>query len=78
MRRAGSGRDGLHSAGCVLRTCRGLSLAGIWLFRAARNRIIDRFRKKREQALSRLMDARNAYALAMFLEAISLAPDELA
>src|SRR5580658_4122588 len=30
--------------------------ASAWLFRVARNRIIDRFRKKKEQALSKIGD----------------------
>lgn len=54
--------------------------ASAWLFRAARNRIIDRFRKKKEQALDDLFD-RDAddgdYRLDLALPAEDAGPEAL-
>jgi RNA polymerase sigma factor (sigma-70 family) len=41
--------------------------AGAWLFRAARNRIIDRFRKKKEQPLPETVDDDGEYRLDLAL-----------
>ena len=54
--------------------------ASAWLFRAARNRIIDRFRKKKEQPLSELIDddeADHEYRLDLALPAHDAGPDAL-
>lgn len=55
--------------------------ASAWLFRAARNRIIDRFRKKKEQPLSELVDdgdeADYAYRLDLALPAHDAGPEAL-
>lgn len=53
--------------------------ASAWLFRAARNRIIDRFRKKKEEPLSDLFDdddeAGNEYRLDLNLPAHDAGPE---
>ena len=53
--------------------------ASAWLFRAARNRIIDRFRKKKEQRLTELFEAEddieNEYRLALALPADDAGPE---
>ncbi|OAJ59547.1 RNA polymerase subunit sigma-24 [Paraburkholderia ginsengiterrae] len=55
--------------------------ASAWLFRAARNRIIDRFRKKREQPLTDLSededDAGSEYRLDLALPAHDAGPEAL-
>ncbi|MFM0645998.1 sigma-70 family RNA polymerase sigma factor [Paraburkholderia bryophila] len=55
--------------------------ASAWLFRAARNRIIDRFRKKKEQPLSELIDdgdeADYEYRLDLALPAHDAGPEAL-
>ncbi|RAS35541.1 RNA polymerase sigma factor [Paraburkholderia bryophila] len=55
--------------------------ASAWLFRAARNRIIDRFRKKKEQPLSELIDdgdeADHEYRLDLALPAHDAGPEAL-
>lgn len=55
--------------------------ASAWLFRAARNRIIDRFRKKREQPLTDLYeaedDAGSEYRLDLALPAHDAGPEAL-
>lgn len=52
--------------------------ASAWLFRAARNRIVDRFRKKKEQPLAELFDTDDAdseYRLDLVLPAHDTGPD---
>ncbi|MPV69347.1 sigma-70 family RNA polymerase sigma factor [Burkholderia sp. BE17] len=53
--------------------------ASAWLFRAARNRIVDRFRKKKEQPLTDLYeaedDADSAYRLDLVLPAHDAGPE---
>ncbi|WP_076605900.1 RNA polymerase sigma factor [Burkholderia metallica] len=53
--------------------------ASAWLFRAARNRIVDRFRKKKEQPLAELFDtdddADSEYRLDLVLPAHDTGPD---
>lgn len=55
--------------------------ASAWLFRTARNRIIDRFRKKKEQPLSELVDhdddADSEYRLDLALPAHDAGPEAL-
>ncbi|MGF6413200.1 RNA polymerase sigma factor [Paraburkholderia sp. 31.1] len=55
--------------------------ASAWLFRAARNRIIDRFRKKKEQPLTDLSeaedDASGEYRLDLTLPAHDAGPEAL-
>ncbi|WP_187627227.1 RNA polymerase sigma factor [Paraburkholderia sp. UCT31] len=55
--------------------------ASAWLFRAARNRIIDRFRKKKEQPLTDLSeaedDASGEYRLDLALPAHDAGPEAL-
>jgi RNA polymerase sigma factor (sigma-70 family) len=55
--------------------------ASAWLFRAARNRIIDRFRKKKEQPLTDLSesedDAGDEYRLDLALPAQDAGPEAL-
>ncbi|MBB5423033.1 RNA polymerase sigma factor (sigma-70 family) [Paraburkholderia sp. JPY158] len=55
--------------------------ASAWLFRAARNRIIDRFRKKKEQPLTDLFeadeDASSEYRLDLALPAHEAGPEAL-
>jgi RNA polymerase sigma factor (sigma-70 family) len=55
--------------------------ASAWLFRAARNRIVDRFRKKREQPLTELSagedDASDEYRLDLALPAHDAGPEAL-
>jgi RNA polymerase sigma factor (sigma-70 family) len=55
--------------------------ASAWLFRAARNRIIDRFRKKKEQPLTDLAgdedDADSEYRLDLALPAHDAGPEAL-
>ncbi|MFM0176572.1 sigma-70 family RNA polymerase sigma factor [Paraburkholderia sediminicola] len=55
--------------------------ASAWLFRAARNRIIDRFRKKKEQPLTTLSeaedDASSEYRLDLALPAHDAGPEAL-
>ena len=55
--------------------------ASAWLFRAARNRIIDRFRKKKEQPLTDLSgdedDASSEYRLDLSLPAHDAGPEAL-
>ena len=55
--------------------------ASAWLFRAARNRIVDRFRKKREQPLTDLSeagdDASDEYRLDLALPAHDAGPEAL-
>ncbi|CAD6539021.1 hypothetical protein LMG28727_03595 [Paraburkholderia kirstenboschensis] len=55
--------------------------ASAWLFRAARNRIIDRFRKKREQPLTDLSededDTSSEYRLDLALPAHDAGPEAL-
>jgi RNA polymerase sigma factor (sigma-70 family) len=47
-------QDVLHEFVEAYRLPEPIEQAGAWLFRVARNRIVDRFRKKREQPLSEL------------------------
>jgi RNA polymerase sigma factor (sigma-70 family) len=49
--------------------------AGAWLFRAARNRIIDRFRKKKEQPLPEPVNDDGEYRLDLALPASDGGPD---
>ncbi|HDR9483413.1 TPA: sigma-70 family RNA polymerase sigma factor [Burkholderia aenigmatica] len=55
--------------------------ASAWLFRAARNRIVDRFRKKKEQPLADLFDAEDdandEYRLDLALPAHDAGPEAL-
>ncbi|RFU48690.1 sigma-70 family RNA polymerase sigma factor [Paraburkholderia sp. DHOC27] len=55
--------------------------ASAWLFRAARNRIIDRFRKKKEQPLAELSDdveeGSDEYRLDLALPATDAGPESL-
>ncbi|HEV3430673.1 MAG TPA: sigma-70 family RNA polymerase sigma factor [Paraburkholderia sp.] len=55
--------------------------ASAWLFRAARNRIVDRFRKKKEQPLAELSgtdgDADSEYRLDLALPAQDAGPEAL-
>ncbi|WGY73295.1 sigma-70 family RNA polymerase sigma factor [Burkholderia cepacia] len=55
--------------------------ASAWLFRTARNRIIDRFRKKKEQPLADLLDAEDEtsseYRLDLALPAHDAGPEAL-
>ncbi|WP_176051738.1 sigma-70 family RNA polymerase sigma factor [Burkholderia sp. BCC1644] len=55
--------------------------ASAWLFRTARNRIIDRFRKKKEQPLTDLLDAEDEasseYRLDLALPAHDAGPEAL-
>src|ERR1700744_5428055 len=55
--------------------------ASAWLFRAARNRIIDRFRKKKEQPLTDLSEtgdeASDEYRLDLALPAHDAGPEAL-
>jgi RNA polymerase sigma factor (sigma-70 family) len=55
--------------------------ASAWLFRAARNRIIDRFRKKKEQPLTDMSeaedDASSEYCLDLALPAHDAGPEAL-
>src|SRR5580692_5905469 len=55
--------------------------ASAWLFRAARNRIIDRFRKKKEQPLTELAEdgdeASSEYRLDLALPAHDAGPEAL-
>lgn len=55
--------------------------ASAWLFRAARNRIVDRFRKKKEQPLADLFeaedDADSEYRLDLALPAHDAGPEAL-
>lgn len=55
--------------------------AGAWLFRAARNRIVDRFRKKKEQPLADLPgpedEADSEYRLDLALPAHDAGPEAL-
>lgn len=48
---------------------------GAWLFRVARNRIIDRFRKKREESLSDVEDEDGNYWLEQALPAVDGGPE---
>lgn len=48
---------------------------GAWLFRVARNRIIDRFRKKREEPLSGAEDEEGDYWLEQALPAVDGGPE---
>jgi len=48
---------------------------GAWLFRVARNRIIDRFRKKREQSLPEAEDSEDGYWLEQALPALDSGPE---
>ena len=53
--------------------------AGAWLFRVARNRIIDRFRKRREQPLAEIADDSDdvEYRLDLALPATDAGPEAL-
>ncbi|QWF70476.1 sigma-70 family RNA polymerase sigma factor [Methylomonas paludis] len=48
---------------------------GAWLFRVARNRIIDRFRKKREQPFPEAEDSEEGYWLDQALPALDSGPE---
>ncbi|MDF3085245.1 RNA polymerase sigma factor [Burkholderia sola] len=50
-------QDVLHEFVQAYRLPAPIEQASAWLFRTARNRIIDRFRKKKEQPLADLLDA---------------------
>ncbi|MBR8209956.1 MULTISPECIES: sigma-70 family RNA polymerase sigma factor [Burkholderia] len=50
-------QDVLHEFVQAYRLPAPIEQASAWLFRTARNRIIDRFRKKKEQPLAELLDA---------------------
>ncbi|MBR7954831.1 sigma-70 family RNA polymerase sigma factor [Burkholderia cenocepacia] len=50
-------QDVLHEFVQAYRLPAPIEQASAWLFRTARNRIIDRFRKKKEQPLTDLLDA---------------------
>ena len=48
---------------------------GAWLFRVARNRIIDRFRKKREEPLAEAEEEEHCYWLEQALPAVTSGPE---
>lgn len=55
-------QDVLHEFVQAYRLPAPIEQASAWLFRVARNRIIDRFRKKKEQPLAELTDGGDAMA----------------
>ncbi|HKX44238.1 MAG TPA: sigma-70 family RNA polymerase sigma factor [Burkholderiaceae bacterium] len=56
-------QDVLHEFVEAYRLPESIEQAGAWLFRVARNRIVDRFRKKKEQPLSELVVDRGEPAI---------------
>ena len=56
-------QDVLHEFVEAYRLPESIEQAGAWLFRVARNRIVDRFRKKKEQPLSELVGDRDEPAI---------------
>ena len=79
-------QDVLHEFVEAYRLPQPIEQAGAWLFRVARNRIVDRFRKKREQPLSEMVgdshervfdvdDDESPYRLDLALPAVDAGPD---
>ncbi|HEX7747869.1 MAG TPA: sigma-70 family RNA polymerase sigma factor [Bordetella sp.] len=72
-------QDVLHEFVQAYRLPAPIEQASAWLFRAARNRIIDRFRKKKELPLADLPqaddDAGNEYRLDLILPAYDTGPE---
>ncbi|MPV60751.1 RNA polymerase subunit sigma-24 [Burkholderia sp. HI2761] len=74
-------QDVLHEFVQAYRLPAPIEQASAWLFRAARNRIIDRFRKRKEQPLTDLVDADDEadseYRLDLALPAHDAGPEAL-
>ncbi|AYY96953.1 TPA: sigma-70 family RNA polymerase sigma factor [Burkholderia multivorans] len=74
-------QDVFHEFVQAYRLPAAIEQASAWLFRAARNRIVDRFRKKTEQPLSDLLDidddADDAYRLDLPLPTHDAGPEAL-
>ncbi|HEF5870216.1 TPA: sigma-70 family RNA polymerase sigma factor [Burkholderia cenocepacia] len=74
-------QDVLHEFVQAYRLPAPIEQASAWLFRAARNRIVDRFRKKKEQPLTDLLDADDEadseYRLDLALPAHDAGPEAL-
>lgn len=74
-------QDVFHEFVQAYRLPAAIEQASAWLFRAARNRIVDRFRKKKEQPLSDLLDtdddADAEYRLDLALPAHDAGPEAL-
>ncbi|MBR7969056.1 RNA polymerase sigma factor [Burkholderia cenocepacia] len=74
-------QDVLHEFVQAYRLPAPIEQASAWLFRIARNRIIDRFRKKKEQPLTDLLDADDEadseYRLDLALPAHDAGPEAL-
>ncbi|MFH5251104.1 RNA polymerase sigma factor [Burkholderia semiarida] len=74
-------QDVLHEFVQAYRLPAPIEQASAWLFRTARNRIIDRFRKKKEQPLTDLLDADDEadseYRLDLALPAHDAGPEAL-
>ncbi|WP_431018550.1 RNA polymerase sigma factor [Burkholderia cepacia] len=74
-------QDVLHEFVQAYRLPAPIEQASAWLFRTARNRIIDRFRKKKEQPLTDLLDADDEadseYRLDLALPSHDAGPDAL-
>lgn len=74
-------QDVLHEFVQAYRLPAPIEQASAWLFRTARNRIIDRFRKKKEQPLTDLLDAEDEadgeYRLDLALPAHDAGPEAL-
>ncbi|AWG32584.1 RNA polymerase sigma factor [Burkholderia cenocepacia] len=74
-------QDVLHEFVQAYRLPAPIEQASAWLFRAARNRIIDRFRKKKEQPLTDLLgvedEADSEYRLDLALPAHDAGPEAL-
>ncbi|WP_241285119.1 RNA polymerase sigma factor [Burkholderia cenocepacia] len=74
-------QDVLHEFVQAYRLPAPIEQASAWLFRTARNRIIDRFRKKKEQPLTDLLDADDEadseYRLELALPAHDAGPEAL-
>ncbi|MDN7536325.1 RNA polymerase sigma factor [Burkholderia cenocepacia] len=74
-------QDVLHEFVQAYRLPAPIEQASAWLFRTARNRIIDRFRKKKEQPLTDLLDvddeADSEYRLDLALPAHDAGPEAL-
>ncbi|MBR7903746.1 sigma-70 family RNA polymerase sigma factor [Burkholderia cenocepacia] len=74
-------QDVLHEFVQAYRLPAPIEQASAWLFRTARNRIIDRFRKKKEQPLTNLLDADDEadseYRLDLALPAHDAGPEAL-
>ncbi|MDN7582970.1 sigma-70 family RNA polymerase sigma factor [Burkholderia orbicola] len=74
-------QDVLHEFVQAYRLPAPIEQASAWLFRTARNRIIDRFRKKKEQPLTDLLDAEDEadseYRLDLALPSHDAGPEAL-